>query len=201
MVCSAPWSWPISDLCTVRNMDPLISGGFLRCFLVLWWSSGGQGGRGLPQGVTSGGHFQLRGSSAPKLARILDQGAPRFLGGPEVNFQNKWIDKIEISPCLLSSEDKKHGEIGFKCLSVNNCSDPVQTWIFTRQKAWQNWFQVFSLWMIVQIQYKPEYSWDRKYDEIGLIVFSLNNCSHPVQTWIFLNRKHDEIGFKCFLCE
>ena len=29
------------------------------CFLVLWWSSGGQGGRGLPQGVisSSGGHL------------------------------------------------------------------------------------------------------------------------------------------------
>ena len=71
-----------------------------------------------------------------------------------------------ISPCPLSSEDKQHGEIGFKCFSVNNCSDPVQTWIFTRQKSWRNWFQVFSLWIIVQIQYKPEYSWDKKHDEI-----------------------------------
>ena len=43
---NAPWSWPISDLCIVGNMDPLISGGFLWCFLVQWWSSGGQGGRG-----------------------------------------------------------------------------------------------------------------------------------------------------------
>ena len=33
---------PISDLCTVGNMDPLILRGFLRCVLVVWWSSGSQ---------------------------------------------------------------------------------------------------------------------------------------------------------------
>ena len=51
-------------------------------------------GSGGPR-FTSGSHFLLRGSSVPKLARILDQGAPRFFGGPEVNFQSQWIDKVE----------------------------------------------------------------------------------------------------------
>ena len=91
----APWSWPISDLCTFGNMEALISRGFLRCFLWVWRSSGPQGLRGLPQGLTSGPHFYLRASPAQKLPIILDQGPPRFLGGPEVNFPNQWMDTVD----------------------------------------------------------------------------------------------------------
>ena len=92
---ASPWSWPISDLCTFGNMEALISRGFLRCFLWVWRSSGPQGLRGLPQGLTSGPHFNLRASPAQKLVIILDQGPPRFLGGPEVNFPNQWMDTVD----------------------------------------------------------------------------------------------------------
>ena len=92
---NAPWSWPTSDSCTVGNTEALNSGGFRCCFLRLRCSSGPQGLRGLPQGLTSGPHFYLRASPAQKLPIILDQGPPRFLRGPEVNFPNKWMATVQ----------------------------------------------------------------------------------------------------------
>ena len=90
-----PWSWPTSDLCNVGTTEALNSGGFRCCFLRLRCSSGPQGLRGLPQGLTSGPHFYLRASPAQKLPIILDQGPPRFLRGPEVNFPNKWMATVQ----------------------------------------------------------------------------------------------------------
>ena len=49
----------------------------------------------VPPRFTSGPHFYLRASPAQKLPIILDQGPPRFLGGPEVNFPNQWIDTVD----------------------------------------------------------------------------------------------------------
>ena len=56
-----------------------------------------------------------------------------------------------ISPCFLSSEDKKHGENAFKCSLCGKLFRSSTNLNIFKQKAWRNWFQVFSVWINVQI--------------------------------------------------
>ena len=55
-------------------------------------------------------------------------------------------------------------------------------------EAWQNYFEVSSMWIIVEIQYKLEYFYDKKSitksGRVSLMWIIQLNCLDPVQTWI-----------------
>ena len=55
-------------------------------------------------------------------------------------------------------------------------------------EAWQNCFEVSSMWIIVEIQYKLEYFYDKKSitksGRVSLMWIIQLNCLDPVQTWI-----------------